>query len=53
MDHLLSMEKDRKEITLWKLGLKNKKLPKRSYLLKDVLLGFERLFLSKILFFEN
>ena len=47
MDHLLSIEKDRKENNLWKLGLKNKKLPKRSYLLK-FLLGFERLFLSNI-----
>ena len=51
MDHLLSMEKEfLKEIeknNLRKLGLKNKKLPKKSYLLK-FLLGFERLFLSNI-----
>ena len=51
MDHLLSMEKVEKN-NLRKLGLKNKKLPKKDYLRK-FLLGFERLFLSKILFFEN
>ncbi len=48
MDHLLSMEKVEKN-NLWKLGLKNKKLPKKDCLLKcNFLLGFERLFLSNI-----
>ena len=56
MDHLLSMEKEFIEKNnLRKLGLKNKKLPKKSHNERKefLLLGFERLFLSKILFFEN
>ena len=53
MDHLLSMEKDRKENNLWKLGLKNKKLPKKAVCLNEIFYLVLRDCFSQILFFEN
>ena len=54
MDHLLSMEKEIEKKPFKELRVKRKLQRKsRNEREKFLLLGFERLFLSKILFFEN